>query len=501
MQLLHLSPELLKPIIDNVIKREGIRGAVHYRLVCKTFGSYIMDSCIGSASKLAFASLRKDSVYKHLLHHYGGAILSKKVLRSGEKLQDKDKIYSENLQLSSFAQQLVTYILEQQWSSIQGREKLRDGYTLAICNVVMTLDTEAFQECLIGIYQPEAGELWSLKKMEPALAAAVGDMDTLRRTLTLPGLLTPHYNLFPGILHAAIASNQTGVLNFVLDFVLTNVRGKRESGSWDEMRDHARAISDALKMAIQHHKNHAATMILEFISNFDVLEGSLTLHFEDNLIKHSMQFGNIEFLDKALAYCSIFRSMEKEFVYKNPNILVSASQIGNAFRTGHSQVLRQLLDYGKLDPNHFDYYWDERQRKVHRLLANETPLEAAMNGHRYDLARVLLTHGADVNGTAQLKKIDKCKTGGPGKTALYYAADRGDIQAVQFLLAHKADPVVSKEDNTKSPRHVASQSRWRKCAFLLDIAAREGNEATLRSDTWRQYKDYLDSQREDYPYS
>lgn len=75
-----------------------------------------------------------------------------------------------------------------------------------------------------------------------------------------------------------------------------------------------------------------------------------------------------------------------------------------------------------------------------------TLLQMAVRDRMDDIAEKLLSFGADVN----LKSLQN------GYTALHYAADKGDEDLIDLLLAHKADPNIT-GNRKQSPLHIAAE--------------------------------------------
>lgn len=449
----------------------------------ETFDNYILEHHLEAASRLPFTTLLNHPEYTHLFDHHGGAILSRKVLRShtGRKAV---------ISVTSFVARLVRHILNWKRGPLKDIKSLRSIYTANICGAMMALDMKVFQEYLTGVKGPEALNLWSMRDLRPAVAAAIGDIDTLRDILTLPDLLPPHCELFPNALHAAVASGQTAVVEFILEFISTNVKEKRDSGSWDEMRSQARVLSSALRVAIRLHNNKAASLMLDFISTFRALDRSMPLFFKVNLIKDCMRHGNVAILDEALPYKSTGYPTSKDAVSPK-DLQLTEEEMESVFKIGHQSSLRHLLKDGRLCANSFEQYKRDYRENSPQPLAERTPLMVALENLRYDLARVLLAHGANVNGTP---RTNHCGKKGDDRTALWHAAINGHVQDVQFLLSYKADPIVSTKQEWLSPLDAAS--RWRKCTYLLETAIREGHEAVLHPDIWERYEDHMEFERE-----
>lgn len=98
----------------------------------------------------------------------------------------------------------------------------------------------------------------SLKDMVLAVSAASGDIALLEKPMLTPALLLRQtHNLLPSALKAAIVADQYTILERILEYLVENVKGKRDSGSWKNMRNTAQKIGKALCMAIRLQKNVA----------------------------------------------------------------------------------------------------------------------------------------------------------------------------------------------------------------------------------------------------
>ena len=107
--------------------------------------------------------------------------------------------------------------------------------------------------------------------------------------------------------------------------------------------------------------------------------------------------------------------------------------LGLAAFFGHAEAVQALLDAGA-DAN-----------LTSRESMKMPPLGSAMAVQRNDIARILIEHGADVNG----KAVNDL-------TALHTAAARGNIEAAKLLLDHGADINAVSTDG-KSPLAYAEE--------------------------------------------
>ena len=132
-----------------------------------------------------------------------------------------------------------------------------------------------------------------------------------------------------------------------------------------------------------------------------------------------------EFLD---AQVGIFAAAAKgqtdelrSLVEKDPSLVNTHSPegftpLGLAAFFGHPETVQALLTAGA-DPN----LTSQESMKM-------PPLGSAMAVQRNDIARILIEHGADVNG----KAVNDL-------TALHTAAARGNLEAAKLLLDHGAN--------------------------------------------------------------
>jgi hypothetical protein len=72
----------------------------------------------------------------------------------------------------------------------------------------MALAPMKLRDYLTGAEKPYALHLWTLGDLVTPLTAAIGDIELLQNTLSLPNLLPPHCELFPNALGAAVAADQ-----------------------------------------------------------------------------------------------------------------------------------------------------------------------------------------------------------------------------------------------------------------------------------------------------
>jgi ankyrin repeat protein len=119
----------------------------------------------------------------------------------------------------------------------------------------------------------------------------------------------------------------------------------------------------------------------------------------------------------------------------------------------------------------------------------EMPLHAAVDYADEDMVRLLLTHGADVDG-----RVKRNTDAGPGpvegETPLHYAAIGGRVELVSLLLARGAE-VNACDDGDDTPLHGAALRGHREVVELLvthgaDVSARNSRGRTPLDEAIRR---------------
>jgi hypothetical protein len=361
----------------------------------------------------------------------------------------------------SFIKQKVDYILNHKWVMGKERDNLHDLYMIDICKAITALDPETICKYLTGQKKPGASDLWSSRDLKPSLAAAVEDLDMLRGSLLLPDLLPHHCQMFLNALEASIAANQAQALQFILSYLVTNVRGKNEAGSWDEMRNATRVITDAARVAVRLHKTGAVGELLKFLASNRVFGQSTGLYFEENLVKDCMRYGRADMLYSALVYDrkTIYDAADHDNL---ADFKLSEDEEKFLYRSGHPFALRGLIKRGLINLN--------------RCRNGNSPIFHALDHRNYKLFRELLAHGAEVDGVINAKSDE---------TALSYAAGMGHTTDVKILLEYGANPVGPGKKGTPLSR----AQGHKKCEFLLEKVHHKGKSFLDRDNLWDIYED------------
>ena len=136
----------------------------------------------------------------------------------------------------------------------------------------------------------------------------------------------------------------------------------------------------------------------------------------------------------------------KALLKKNPELIRAYSADGWTalhLNWGHLDIVKLLLDRGAdinaLSHNHF----------------TATPLQGAVASERFELGKLLIARGANVN----------CR-GEEGGSPLHEAAGSGQLDFAEFLLAHDAN-VNALDDNGKTPLAIAIEYKQDAMAEVL----------------------------------
>jgi ankyrin repeat protein len=144
----------------------------------------------------------------------------------------------------------------------------------------------------------------------------------------------------------------------------------------------------------------------------------------------------------------------QELLKAQPELIQARTRVGGtgwaplyiAAREGHEEIARVLLIAGA---------------DVHGGKENSSPLGWAVSANRPNLklVKLLIDRGAEVNRHDSLFKY----------TPLHHAAQDGNVELVQLLLAAKADP-TAKESHGKTPLDLAKERKHSDVVKLLESA-------------------------------
>jgi hypothetical protein len=140
-----------------------------------------------------------------------------------------------------------------------------------------------------------------LKDMMLTIAAASGDTAPFKEPNLTPAMLPKQsHDLLPSALKSAIVAEQYTALERIFEYLLDNVKGKRDSGSWKDMRNVARKVGKALCIAIRLHKNVAGNMLFDFRDKNELFAKFAPVELGDWLVNDAIMYCNTALLYRAL---------------------------------------------------------------------------------------------------------------------------------------------------------------------------------------------------------
>ncbi|KAH8644966.1 hypothetical protein IG631_02430 [Alternaria alternata] len=303
----------------------------------------------------------------------------------------------------------------------------------------------------------------SLKDMMPTVSAASGDVALFEKpTLTPALLLRQTHNLLPSALKAAIIADQYTMLERILKYLVENVKGKRDFGSWKDMQDAAQKIGKALCMAIRLHKNVAGNLLLDFRDKNELFARFAPDELGNWLVKDAIKYCNIGLLYRVLEvdHPGFIAHVEGG---SNGYYCLSSQTMETLYRRGRTEIWRMLLEDGVVGPN--------------KVCLDKTPLQHALQRGRYDIAHILIENGAAIDGITP-----------EGHTILWLASNEGHLKDVEFLLNHGADPNSRGKGGISAISAARSSGYFSKCLFLLEAVRDHGKEYLKRPDPWNVYE-------------
>lgn len=271
---------------------------------------------------------------------------------------------------------------------------------------------------------------------------------------------------FPNALDAAVAANQTETVDSILKWLVYTVRGPWEStkGTWDEMRYVAKAIMDALIIAVRLGHNNIGKLIVEVFIERDVLAKSINYDQVKSLYEECVKCGNDKFFCIALIWKKDGKIREPS--EQSLSAPLCAEDLPYVVRWALPCLLRALIRRGKINVDVITYrYTDPSRPKV------ETPLWITLSARQYKMVAVLLEEGADINGVA------------PGQThsAYWRAFEEGYGNDQWFLIHNGAD--TKRENRQEGQPEIRTKygnfhafEKWEPCGELLRLypEARQG---------------------------
>jgi hypothetical protein len=468
MLLLDLPPELFARVVDAFVEKVGVREAFVYRLVCSklsstsrtsgkaniagSFASEILHNLINFQPSKAFepttdprtghAGLREIRQRSQFFRLFGSKVLQSR-LRVAHGLSTP---------LLPWISRTVEDLLREGDTS---SGDVRDQYTRDICDAVMANLDKTF-----GLYafislassphaiQPRNQVRQSMPDYTAlhfrnhrgtlfhAAAAAVGSLDIFIKTSEAEEHEQRMCRPFKSTLCAAVATGKLNVIGHILQAMQQRLDAAgREVTAVVEVvaLDIIHSIGVACPVAIHSHQRAAAKALFEFLSRNTALHFELQRRF-DGWFELCVEKVDTGVLDALLCMRQCI------------DLKLSTKHVSYVLEKGTRSALRLLLEAGEISPTHCSG----------RESSKSTPLMMALKYQRLDLCQVLLANGAHVDGTPD----DEC-----GVTALWHAANKREVNRVQYLLKLGANP--ESHDGWRSPLQVAKERGYQDIVDLL----------------------------------
>jgi hypothetical protein len=386
-----------------------------------TFNKFILYNNIDTAAKIELAA-RSGRIGNEVLILNNTEILCRKVLCRVEA----DTIVGN---ISRIIDDIVTYT----WPlSAEASEQLRVEYARSICDCMRALK----DDFILGFLgRKTSQESHTSPSLLPAAFAAVGDAQLfLNNVSSIEDILTAckdffPYNqedIFPNALNAAVAAGQHNMVDLILRYLVTTVKGPWETGTWDEMRTVARGLVEALGVAIRTSHDVLGETILQCLVKNKALAGSVHQSALKKLYESCVRFGNTRFFYKAL-YWKRDDQLPDLSRGSRPTDQLSRDELTYIMCRGPSRLLRHIIKTGGVSLIDVD---------------GETPLWLALKVQKYRMATVLLEEGADIEGLAPGRKL----------TAYWRAYKNNDGDAQWLLISKGADTrSMSKHGTPRKP--------------------------------------------------
>ncbi|KAL1800741.1 hypothetical protein ACET3X_001083 [Alternaria dauci] len=362
MELLDLPTELILRIIGLFVGDIGALYVADYRLVCKLFAHEIQEEILKrqpltvySTDELKIPSPMGRHIFiaidnarfEKLFAQHGGTIISHEVFRRQKA----------PLPIVEYLRNLVNALLEHEKS--QFTDDLQKQYTMQVCTALSSvyykqLRWRLFLRDYSEIREPDiADDL-------PAALAATGKLQQLTDLVSgNPGRLRESCSCFPSPLEAAAACDQVHVVKAIIDILSTHDSKTEKTsrpGNWP-----------GLIAAIRKGAKGSGNILLD-----DCLPSSQSHSFSwFRLTKEVARHADKGFMKR------VFKShMYIDRARKG----LEKHEVDYVLKEGSCSVLRAIIQDGYLDPN--------------GTIGDLTPLTLAIQHHRYDLAQVLIQHGA-----------------------------------------------------------------------------------------------------------
>ncbi|KAF9701493.1 hypothetical protein EKO04_000519 [Ascochyta lentis] len=291
MPLLQLPIELFEVVMRIYVQDDSLKNTARARLVCRAFNNCIPEEMLHKAASSDLNALQGSREYKFYLKQHIAGILRIKLLH-----QDAGKC-----QFLRFLKDLINDTVEQEWPmDTETHRVLRSQYTQYICVALASVEYKYMRRLIVGSIVPDTQ---SRQDLQAVAAAAVGNVQILlNNTTKTDDMLERPREYIPSALCAAVAADQTDVVNVILKWVLATVRGPWDTGNWKDMRAAASGLLEALQVAVHTRKDTVGNTILQVLIRNRALGESLRRSAGLSLMEDCAEHGNFQIFLVAAYY-------------------------------------------------------------------------------------------------------------------------------------------------------------------------------------------------------
>jgi hypothetical protein len=318
---------------------------------------------------------------------------------------------------------------------------VRKRYTYDICYAVTGIIYQRpviFHMALPNCY---SGGTWPFQGAMVVAVAAVGNVDLLRiLTSSAKDLFRCDCLFFPNALYAAVAIGQMEALRWMVHYLQTT----GSSGAAEH------ELAEALWVAVRTNQIDAGRIILQSLSSTAVSDSGMGNI--DGAVTECMRTGNIELLPAILQYRQTHDAVQVD----ENGFGIYDQEVDILFQEGSCYGLQELIKKGIIQPH---------------KMGHHLPLDRAVEENRYDLARILLKRGADIDARDEWE----------GLTVLQYAARRGCPPNVKFLIQSGADP------SSVTAKTFHGYNFWKDILSLCEKVTAHAQGAKLDEDAWCRF--------------
>ncbi|KAF2998498.1 hypothetical protein E8E13_003652 [Curvularia kusanoi] len=411
MALLRLPTEIFEQIIGELAKAESDDLAasclVGHRLVCHTFNTFIIDNICAQEGR---RKLRVDSDTEHMyrLGLFVTEILHWKVVHG----------FHSHVLVWSVAVAANELVCSRGKLSPEAAKSLHSEYAAKLCEVVKGF---GFERLTTLVSDHEGWHQMSPYHMRCLAGAAnEGFKFTSRDLGTLRGVLFDKEFVNPNILEAVVAANQAHKVHELLEWIRNNVRDKKESGNWDEMRNAGRVIAEALRVAIRMSRDKMAFTIIEYLKKYwHPLGRSINWSLVGKMFEDCLEHGN------TALFATILFWQRSGVLPESPGpsmmFTITKGEFCFVLKRGLPILIRHILKTRMIDPN--------MVKNAERPFSGETALWLALSARNYKMAKVLVDEGADIDHVLP----------GTKNSAYWQAREQGNGDDQYHLLKWGAD--------------------------------------------------------------